>query len=493
MVKEIFIKFLGILFVVFVISVSCTKTEQIEPLSYARIVSLDRSLLYDQIAAEFSSYPWDREEDPRMFMIYCKAIVESKSKLPSFLKHPSLPTYKSEFVQGYFNLLQGELKEALKGFITLTENQDGRVWGYIGLLEFALYTEGITSMKELLEMLRVTAERNPSSVPSWSIPRYSAWYHYYSGEFGEVDKIISKYNKEIPTVESITLRVYLLIRENRFEDAEKVIKKLSPELLIDQHIIDLEAEIVRLRYGNYEWLKHLYEKFKRFPYMHLIEQRYAEALIDNGQIKDGIKMLKKLAKKRPFDITLQLTLAENLLYFEKDKSGAKNIFLFMGKKLTWDSQYYYLMAKIYHAQRQEEKLQKVFKKAKEFHPKNTQFLSLMFTFAMEKHDYYAASNIIQELLELEPNDISVLVSLMELSYFKGDWKNLFATEKKLEQSPRFIDEKTWNEVKSYKALALVSLHKYSDAQKTLGEIKDVNVRMKTASEIEKIRLQVGAK
>jgi len=492
MVKEIFIKSLCILLVVLVISVSCTKTEQTDPLSYARIVNLDRSLLYDQIATEFSSYPWDREEDPRMFMIYCEAIVESKNKLPFFLKHPSLPTYKSEFVHGYFNLLQGELKEALKGFITLTENQDGRVWGYIGLLEFALYTEGITSMKELLEMLRVTAEHNPSSVPSWSIPRYSAWYHYYSGEFWEVDSIIRNNNKELDPVDILTLRTYLFIRENRFKEAEKFIKDIPPVLLNVQYVIDLEAEVIKLRYGHHEWLKYLSEKIKRYPYMWLIEERYAEALIENGQIQVGIEILKKLAKKRPFDLQLRLRLAENLIYYEKG-TGANDIFTFMHRNSTWHAYYYYLRAKIYHGQGQEEKLQKVFNLAREIYPKNTLFLSLMATFSMEKYDYYTASHIIKEILELEPNDISALVLLMELSYYKRDWDKLFKTENKLRKSPRFIDEKTWDEIKSYKALALVEQHKYSDAQKTLGEIKDINIRMKTTSEIEKVKVKIGTK
>ena len=118
MVKEIFIKSLCILLVVLVISVSCTKTEQTDPLSYARIVNLDRSLLYDQIATEFSSYPWNREEEPRMFMIYCEAIVESRNKLPSFLKYPYFKSLNKKGVY-YFSLRYRNFRVQYAGWLLI--------------------------------------------------------------------------------------------------------------------------------------------------------------------------------------------------------------------------------------------------------------------------------------------------------------------------------------------------------------------------------------
>ena len=51
--------------------------------------------------------------------------------------------------------------------------------------------------------------------------------------------------------------------------------------------------------------------------MWLIEQRYAEALIESGQIDLGVDIFKKLASKRPFDIHIQINLSEKLLYNEK--------------------------------------------------------------------------------------------------------------------------------------------------------------------------------
>lgn len=487
MIRHLFIKGVCISLIILLISSSCIKKEQTEPLSHARIKSLYNSLLFEQIVSDYSAYPWHREENPEMFMIYCESLVESGKNLPSFLKTPSLQAYKSEFVQGYFDFLRGDLRKALERFVNLSNNPDGRVWGAIGLLEFSLHTGSITGMKGLLEELQLIANHNSSSVPSWSIPHYSAWYHFYSGEFDEVVRIIRKYSKELDPVSLLNLRVNLLVRENRFQEAEKAFKDLPSDLLNNQDVIDIEAEIVRLKYGNEEWLKYLSEKLKRFPQMWLIEQHYGEALIKNDQVQAGIEILKKLAKKRPFDITLQLTLAEKLLYYEKGK-GVKDIFLFMEKNSTWHAYYYYLEAKIYYGQKQEENLQKILNRAREFSPKDPHFLSLMFTLAMKKHDYDTAYRTIKEILKLEPNDVSELVSLMELSYLKKDWKEFMIAEKAIKRSTRYISQETWDEIKSYTALALVAQKKFNEADDTASQIKNDLLRNKTVAEIRKLKM-----
>ena len=112
-----------------------------------------------------------------------------------------LPIHRSEFAQGYYDLLRGELQEAANRFLNLinqTINEEGQVWGNIGFLELALYTEAIANMKIPLESLRSAADRNPSSVPSWVIPYYSAWNYFNSGKFSEVDNITQN------TIKSLT-------------------------------------------------------------------------------------------------------------------------------------------------------------------------------------------------------------------------------------------------------------------------------------------------
>ena len=145
------------------------------------------------------------------------------------------------------------------------DNQDSEIWGYIGLLEALLYSENIENMEFPLEKMQTILNQYASSVPSWVIPYYSAWYYFYSGKFSEVEKTLQRYSKNLDPVTFIDLKVQLLIRENHFKEAIEAIKNLPPELLNDQDIIDLESYIIQLESGHEAEVKYLHEKHKRFP------------------------------------------------------------------------------------------------------------------------------------------------------------------------------------------------------------------------------------
>lgn len=372
-----------VLGIVFLISANCSKKPQAES-NYNRISSLARSLSYNQILTEFNTYPWDREKDPSMLMIYCEALVESGKSFPSSLESAQLSTYKSEFAKGYFDLLRGELREALIRFVKLTDNtdnKDGQIWGYIGLLEYALYTESISIMKDPLELLKKTVVREPIYIPEWVIPHYSAYYHFYSGNFSEVNKILREHSRQLDQIVAADLKVNLLIEDNRLEEANKVINNLPSNLRNDQNVIALEADIIGLKYGPDHQMKYLSEKYKRFPRMWAIEQRYAHALIEAGKSQHGIDLLKKLAQKRPHDLMIKLDLAETLLFYgnsEEIKKEIKNLFLQMQNNSNYIQLPYYniLLAEIYHRQGEEEKAQKHLKIAMELYPQNPRLLWL---------------------------------------------------------------------------------------------------------------------
>lgn len=482
-----------LLIIALVIAISCTKKDKTEDSDYIRITSLARSFSYEQIVTEFSSYPWNREKDPSMLMVYCKAIVETGNILPASVKSPPLPTYMAEFTQGYFDLLSGRLQEAVNRFlnlINLKENHEGQVWGNIGFLEFALYTESIANMEVPLKKLQFIAEQNPSTVSSWVIPHYSVWYYFNSGKFSEVDNIIQKYNKELDPITLLILQVELLVRDNRFEEAEKAIKNLPPDLSSDQDVIALEADIINLKHGLERWMKYLYEKHKQFPKMWLIEQRYGEALLESGQTELGIEILKKIAQKRTFDVITQLYLAEDMLGYGK-VDEAKEIFSHVRKKSAelphYSTYYNFLSAKIFHIQKKEEEAQKSLSLAMKLYPKAPRFLWLMFDIAMKKRDYNNAHQTFKEILELYPNEVSALASMIELNYLRGEWGELFITEKKISQSPRYVGEDTWDKVKSFKVLALAAEGKFDEAQNILAEIKKPDARAKASAEIDKLR------
>lgn len=494
MLKRNIYKNVGILFILLLVAtVLWVSRERKADTVYNRITSLARSFSYGQILTEFSAYPWDREKDPAVLMVYCEALVEGGKSIPSFLKSPPLPMHIAEFAHGYFNLLNGELQEAVNKFLNLinqTENKEGQVLGNIGFLEFALYTEAIANMKIPLESLQSIADRNPSSVPSWVIPYYSSWYYFNSGKFSEVGNIIQKYNKELDPITLLILQVELLVRDNRFEEAEKTIKNLPTDLLNDQDVIALEADIINLKHGPEQRIKYLYKKHKQFPSAWLIEQRYGEALLESGQAELAIEILKKLVQKRTFDVITQLYLAEDMLGYGK-VDVTKEIFSHLRKKSAelphYSTYYNFLLAKIFYMQKKEEEAQKSLSLAMKLYPKAPRFLWLMHDIAREKHDYNNAYQVINEILEIDPNEVSALVSLMELSYLRGKWNELAEAEKKINQSQRYISEEMRDEVKSYKVMALAAQGKFVEAQNILAEIKKPDAHAKASAEIDKLR------
>lgn len=470
-----------------IVTVSCTSKENVGKLDHDKIISLARSFSYKQIVNKFRAYPWYRENDPEMFMIYCEALVETDKSFPSFLKQPPVQTYKSEFAQGYYDLLKGDLRKALNRFSDLTGDQDGKAWGYIGLLEFALYTEGIAGMETLLtHMQQALVNQDASSIPSWVIPYYSAWYFFYSGNNSQVETIVREYGKQLDPVTLLTLRVFLLVRENRIEEAKKAIQDMPPDLLNDQKVIALESGLIALESGPEQSLKYLQEKHERFPQMWLIEQRYAESLIQSGKVQQGIDILKKVSRKRPFDIMVQLDLAENLLRFEKGE-GVKNIFARVVKDNVGVAYYNILMAQIYRSRGLEDKLQEALKTAKALYPKDPRLLWLTYSISMEKHDYHNARQILKTFLSIDPNEVSALVSLMEVSYLTGKWSELTAAENIIKQSNRYISVEMWDKVNSYNALALAAHGQFDKAHDMLTQIKEVGTRDKTATEVDNLR------
>ena len=78
--------------------------------------------------------------------------------------------------------------------------------------------------------------------------------------------------------------------------------------------------------------------------------------------------------------------------------------------------------------------------AMKLYPKAPRFLWLIFDIAMEKHDYDKAAQALKEILELYPNEVSALSSMVELNYLRGEWDELSIAEKKINQSPRYISE-----------------------------------------------------
>lgn len=166
-------------------------------LTLEELERLARSNSYEPIISRFNASHWARENDPSPFMIYCEALIETGTSLPSSLKAPYLPSYVSEFVKGYYDFLKGSFNDALNRFISIANNPEGKVWGHIGLLEFSLQTGCIKKMGDVLEALEIVTQNRSYNIPSWVLPTYHAWHSLYYGKFSETKRILHEFRKEL--------------------------------------------------------------------------------------------------------------------------------------------------------------------------------------------------------------------------------------------------------------------------------------------------------
>jgi tetratricopeptide (TPR) repeat protein len=364
------------------------------------------------------------------------------------------------------------------------------VWGLFGILEYALLTENITNMEVPLEVLQMLAQQDATAVPSWAIPHYSAWYHISSGRFEEVEKILPllAQEKKVNPLDLAELKVGLALRKNRFEEAQRALNDLPPEYRKTQDASALEAEILWLKDGPEQSMKYLSEKVERHPNWWLIKRWHASALIEIGQHQKGLDLLMSLAQSRPFDLPLQVDLIRNWTYYG-GKIDSKEIEEYVDRALRNSlnnaqlPSYRVLIADDYAHQGRHEEAKKEFARVKELHPKSPDLLWVTYYYYRDRQEYDSASRALKELLEVDPHDVSALVSRMQLSYLRGAWEEVFEVEKALTQSPRYISEQQRNEIRSYKALTFARQGKKKEAREVLAAIKDPTMRADVSAKI----------
>ena len=59
------------------------------------------SLKYEEVLSKLNGERWERETDPRTIMIYCEALVETKTPLPREMVSAPVPQHVGKFVHGY--------------------------------------------------------------------------------------------------------------------------------------------------------------------------------------------------------------------------------------------------------------------------------------------------------------------------------------------------------------------------------------------------------
>ena len=399
------------------------------------IEELSDSLMYDEVLNRLSGKQWEKEGDPRTIMIYCDALVETQRPLPREMVSPPVPQYVSKFIHGYYSFRQGKLRESLRVFSELAQDKEHHIWGDLGILEFSLGTGSISNMKRPLESLEEEAKKTPAVARTWDLAFYKAWYGFYSGQYDEVDQILNDCKDSIDAVRLSGLKVAVLLRQDRFNEAEEIIKRMPPGY---QVTAESESALIKLKYGSKKWLEFLREKRKKYPQFWVIESEYADALVDSGQIDAATEVRKKLAHARPFDVFIQLAFAAHQLYhgnFDEAKDYLARL------DYPPEVSYYdVLLARMYEKQNLDTKAWEYLRLAKKQFPRSPYALSGIMGMALKERDFDEMYSAQKERLEIDPNDITTLLSAMYVHCLRKEYDEVWQVEKRISGSKRYIDQ-----------------------------------------------------
>ncbi len=409
------------------------------------IEELSNALMYTAVLDRLSNVQWEREDDPRTIMMYCDALVETRKPLPEAMISPPVPQHVSKFTRGYYSFRQGKLREGLKIFSEIVEDKKHHVWGDLGVLVFSLETSSIANAKRPLDVLEREAGRDPALSQKWNLPFYRTWYNFYCGRYDEVDKILRDYEDNLDARGLSELKVTMLLMKDKFSEAERMIRRMSPGY---QWTAVLESELIKLKYGHQKWLEFLREKRKQYPRFWMIESKYADALVESGQIDSATKIRKKLVEVRPYDFLMQLALAAHILYHGNFEDAR-------GYLLRLDyppevSYYDVLLSEMYSRQNQAAKAWECLKLAKKLFPKSPYVLTGIMGMALNARDYDMAYRAVKEKLEIDPNDIETLVLAMLVYCLRREYNEVLRVETQIEGSRRHIDKEIKEKIESLK-------------------------------------------
>lgn|SRR3990172_38982 len=419
--------------------VSCESNLQ-HDIDYSRAASLARTLSYEKIVSGLKFHDWNKEQDPALLMVYCEALVEMRHKLPSVFRSQSIPHRVKQFAQGYYNLVGGDWRTSLNLFLELTKapRMEDKVWGLIGMLDHAFYTEAISNMKGPLNVIQKISEKQAAIVPSWVLPYYQTYFELHSGNYSLLKSFIEKNRLNLEPDVYFDIYIQLLIRHSRFDEARTILGDMDPELRESQILLLHEAEIIRLQKGPNDSQEFLKIKIQQNPKRWLLQQEYANLLIDEGKTSDGFGVLKKIARDRPFDVITQLAYAEQLTYQGQIEKAQKIIL----KELRNPAELFYyniIYARLFYTKGRLDKARVAIKRAQVLFPKNYEAFWIEFHIAKKNANYIEAEKILNNILKIEPDDVSALAELMELNFLKQKWDTVLEIKKRIGATNRYID------------------------------------------------------
>lgn len=430
------------------LSTSCNFSSNTESIGeyHSKMLWLADNCLLEQVVTEYKKLSTASLTDPQLIMTYCSAIVETNRSLPANFSNLY---HINEFARGCIEMYTGNLRDSPLMFIKLISNKEYSVWGDMGLLEYAYYTEAFNNMPISLRRLQEAYQQNSQYSLVWALQYYTAWYYYFSGQFDELKRHMMEHGNELDTTTSLRLTTYLLMRENRLEEAKRAIKAHESMRKSREDAIILMAYIISLEEGPAKCADYLLKNKKETECGWKIEKMYAEALIEAGLVEEGIEILKKLAEKRPHDIMLQLDLGEHVLKYG-GRSDVVNLVKPMldNKNFLQIAKYHLLLADIHLVRNEKDRAWEEVKKSLELDSYNPNNHWAMYRLYMDDKDYVHAEDSIGQILVYFPNDILALTALAELCSIRGDKAGVEKIKAEISGSVRYKSPHVLDKLKS---------------------------------------------
>jgi tetratricopeptide (TPR) repeat protein len=380
-----------------------------------------------EIITRYERYSWGARNSPDLLLLYCSSLWDlGKSVLPDAFV-AAAPAHVVAFARGYLTLLSGRAGGASAIFYKLGERNDplSRAWGNIGLLESALVTGNIAAMETPLGKVLEIRNRGLAGPVSRDIDFYDIYHKIHTARFADADKSLEETKNELHRVRYAELKLTLLLREDRFQEAEKMLQGLSePERALDS-IMVLHARLLQSMSGEQAQQAFLRDQFRKSPRNATIRLELAAARTfssDAAQRAAGSAELQKIRDDYPNEVGVQLYVANRLLDDGGSKDPLKGIRNLPEVPVNF-VMYHVVMAKALLPGGKTEAAMDNFNRARAMDAYDPEVLHLEYSIAMKRGDGKAAKRALLKALAVEPNAPDIMVALAELFQ---DEKNVVA-------------------------------------------------------------------
>lgn len=292
-----------------------------------KILQLSAEQKHDRVSNALADFVWTRSSDPELLIIYCASkFTVSNQDSTCALGEGSKPQVVA-FSDALWKTWSGHTVDARTVFTSLLRDNESALWGELGLLELATYTNNHRELASLLGRFeKILSNRDPI---------YRRLYEHYriahaedTSDWAGLQKLLSKYSREQilnePVLFSAQSRV-LFVKGQRLQMAELLRTARSNIRGTTLYMLS-KADYAVLEEG----IGASKAAIRKLAASHPEDQRLALELayIDIYQssasvTSAGLKKLNNFARLSPNNVRLLLSMAVTLASYHKSDDSAQ--------------------------------------------------------------------------------------------------------------------------------------------------------------------------